>query len=61
MRICDIQTEPVVPTKLAKPRPPWFTRWYVPHFHYGDINIDILQIKSDENNEDVHLWVRHFD
>ena len=38
------------------------TRCYVPHFHhYGDISIEILQIKSDEDNEDVHLRVRNFD
>ena len=47
-------------TRLAPPT--LVTRCYVPHFHhYGDISIEILQIISDENNEDVNLWVRHFD
>ena len=37
----------VVPTKLAKPCPPWFfDRCYAPHFHYyGDIIIETLHIK----------------
>ena len=31
--------------------------FYVPHFHNGDISIEI----SDENNEDVHFCVRNSD
>ena len=26
-----------------------------------DISIEILQKKSDEDNEDIYLWVRNFD
>ena len=38
-----------------KAPPTLVTRCYVPHFHhYGYIGIEFLQIKSDENNEDVH-------
>ena len=36
----------IVPTKLASP-PTLVTRCYVPHFHhYGDISIEILQLKK---------------
>ena len=52
----------IVLTKVAKPRPPWLL---VAMSHIFIIiatsALEFSRYKSYENNEDVHLWVRHFD